>query len=99
MQDADRRVANGDGRGSVGQHANSNNLPDLNPNAIDTNVETLSASAASGIYVSEFDDVTVTEVTVLVFASDFPDGIQDTLSDLTTTDAVTNRLEQLLGPL
>ncbi len=50
---------NGNNTGSIGDSAVLNGTPDLNANAIDTNVTTIAAASAQGIYIEEADGLTV----------------------------------------
>jgi hypothetical protein len=51
----------GNNLGTIGQADTLNGTPAVNINAIDTQVATLAAHSAQGIYVSEFDAITVEE--------------------------------------
>ncbi len=90
--------------GSIGLANVLNGQPDTNRHAIDTRVNILAASSADGIYVEEFDSVTVTatgaiSVEEVRFNSTRTVRTDASLSDLVTTDAGSIKLVSLNGQI
>ena len=90
--------------GIIGGSATGNGTPAANVNAIDTQVTTLAAQSADGIYVREQDGLTVQETgSILVqhvnFNSTRTDGMDASLSDLTTTDNGPIKLQSVTGSI
>ncbi|MCR9295448.1 MAG: hypothetical protein NXI32_22245, partial [bacterium] len=82
--------AAGNQSGSIGLHDMSNALGHINSNAIATEVASLAARSADGIYVAERNDIQVDTVSVDTQQVRFNSTLSntgDTLSDLTTTDS------------
>ena len=79
-----------DTEGMIGQDDMLNGMPDVNDNAIDTQVTTLAARAAEGIYILEVDGLTIGtsaafDVTRVNFNSTSETVTTPSLSGLTTT--------------
>ena len=54
--------------GRIGNSDTSNNTPEINARAIDTNVATLAASSATGIYIEELNGLTIDSVAAVTVA-------------------------------
>ncbi|MEZ6060865.1 MAG: hypothetical protein R3C19_10910 [Planctomycetaceae bacterium] len=86
--------------GLIGNHDNLNGVPADNVNAIDTDVDTLAALAAEGIYICETNALVVDTVGAVTVNVDMPEQVNfnstttlvaetrttDSLEDLTTTN-------------
>ncbi len=102
---ADAALSNASNQvGSIGLADTLNGQPDTNRHAIDTRVNVLAASSADGIYVEEFDSVTVTatgaiSVEEVRFNSTRTVRTDASLSDLVTTDAGSIKLVSLNGQI
>ena len=96
--------ANGDGVGAIGASETLNGNADSNANAIDTDVTTLSASAAQAIYVRELNGLIVgqtSQVTVMQanFNSSTTAIIDAARADVVTTDDGVIKLQVVAGNL
>ncbi len=102
---ADAALSNASNQaGSIGLADALNGQADTNRQAIDTRVNVVAASSADGIYVAEFDSVTVTatgaiSVEEVRFNSTRTVRTDASLSDLVTTDAGSIKLVSLNGQI
>ena len=93
-----------DTEGMIGQDDMLNGMPDVNDNAIDTQVTTLAARAAEGIYILEVDGLTIGtsaafDVTRVNFNSTSETVTTPSLSGLTTTGNGPIKVVTLAGDL
>ena len=95
---------NGDAAGAIGGSETSNADVDANVNAIDTQVTTLAAISAEGIYVREADGLTVAATGAISVSQRRLEGTETiltdaTLSDLTATNDGVIKLQASTGSL